>query len=216
VAARSLRIGPPGRPDRHGRLVGDKGGGDRAGLEEVARLREIYLSELNPDGYQKPRSPPDTVVVSSTYGDLVEYRQAVQEVIRKLNHGFVGMGGFVPAASPPGEYIRQRVEESEVYLGVLGMRYGSIDSNSGFSMTELEYRQAVASNKPRLMFVMDQRASITLDKLEMNADGFAKLMAFRDHVLRDHVCGMFRDVDDLREQVETALRAHRSRTGPPE
>ncbi len=184
--------------------------GIRVGLEEIARLREIYLRELNPDGYQKPRVQPRTGFVSSTYGDLILHRQAVMEIVRTLELHFVGMEEFTPGTPAPGEYIRQRVEESDIYLGLLGMRYGSIDANSGFSMTELEYRQAVASNKPRLMFVMDQSASITLDKLEMDAEGFAKLMVFRKHVLQDHVCGMFRGVDDLRAKVEKTLREYRS------
>jgi hypothetical protein len=36
--------------------------------------------------------------------------------------------------------IQSRDAEADVYLGVLGMRYGSIDPSSGFSMTELEYK----------------------------------------------------------------------------
>jgi hypothetical protein len=65
------------------------------------------------------------------------------------------MEGFVPIGAPPGDYIRRRVKKCGIYLGLPGMRYGSIDPASGFSMTELEYRQAVGSNKPRLMFVME-------------------------------------------------------------
>lgn len=68
----------------------------------------------------------------------------------------------------------------------------------------------MASNKPRLMFVMAQRASITLDKVEMNPDAFATLVAFRSHVLRDHVCGMFTDVPDLRAKAEKARRKYRT------
>jgi hypothetical protein len=179
----------------------------RQQLEEVARLRHIYQNELGP---VPPLTPValNTVFVSSTYTDLASYRVGLKPVIERIGLRYVGMEDFVPIGHPPGEYIRQRVEASEIYLGGLGMRYGAIDPSSGFSMTELEYRQAVASSKPRLMFVMDEGATVEVKMIERSPEAFAKLMNFRSHVLRAHVCGMFSGLDDLSTKAARALREY--------
>jgi hypothetical protein len=43
-----------------------------------------------------------------------------------------------------------------VYLGVFGMRYGSIDEESGRSITELEYREARRAGLPCMIYLIDE------------------------------------------------------------
>lgn len=81
-----------------------------------------------------------------------------------------------------------------------------MDAGTGLSMTELPYRQAVASNKYIELFVMDDKAPITVDLVETDPERYAKLRAFRDDILRSHVCAVFIDVDDLVTKAERALR----------
>src|SRR5438045_462032 len=148
---------------------------------------------------------PCTSVLRLTFSYVRKHRDAVRRVIYRLGLRYVGMEEFLPGIAPP-EYIRQQVEESEVFIGLLGMRYGSIDEASGLSMTELEYRQALASGKPRYMFVMHERARITASKVETNPASFAKLVDFRERVLKGNTCYLFRRPADLVTPVEQTLR----------
>lgn len=185
--------------------------------EALAELhRQLsYLRELR-RGYEEEAGiarsladvRPKSVFVSSTLSDLRPHRQAMRDVLKRLDLHFIGMEEFQPAGMLPADYIRDRVEEAEVYLGIVGLRYGSIDPVSGFSMTELEYRQAVASKKERYIFSLDDGAPISLSMVEQDLDGLAKLLGFRQMVLRANVVKFFRTVEDLVNVAEETLLTH--------
>lgn len=175
-------------------------------LHELRALRENYEAELT--GIAQPVAvTPRTVFLSSTKDDLLDYRARVRGVIDRLGYRFIGMEEFTAAPEAPAVLIRRRVEQSEIYVGVLGWRYGSVDESSGFSMTELEYRQAVASKKPIHMFVMDEKASINIGMVERDPESLRKLLDLRALVLKSHVAGMFTNPEELERKVEQTLRS---------
>jgi O-acetyl-ADP-ribose deacetylase (regulator of RNase III) len=177
----------------------------RLQLEQIQALRTFYEQELSRQ--ELPGAGDgNTVFVSSTSRDLGDHRAAVRSVIERMNLRFIGMEDFVAEPTSPAEMIRRRVLESRIYLGILGMRYGHIDPISGLSMTELEYRQAIASDKDIRMFVMDEGAPITAGMVELDPASLAKLNEFKESVLKNHSCALFRTRDDLAEKVERTLR----------
>lgn len=173
-------------------------------LIAVNDLRSTYESELNPSKLHL-QVDSNSVFVSSTSKDLGDYRDAVRDVISKLNKKFVGMEDFAAESAPPADMICRKVEESQMYLGILGMKYGYIDKASGFSMTELEYRQAVASSKDIRIFVMKDDAPITADMVERSPEGLEKLNRFRETVLKMHSCGLFGTREELTDKVAMSL-----------
>jgi O-acetyl-ADP-ribose deacetylase (regulator of RNase III) len=177
----------------------------REHLNEIQALRRSYEAELVVD----KAAPPvlrDAVFVSSTSTDLRAYREAVRSVINNLRLTFIGMEEFAPTVQAPADFIRRKVCEGEVYLGILGMRYGYVDSGTGLSMTELEYRQAIASDKRICMFVMDQNAPIRASMVEDDPIRFAKLVDFRGRIMKAHTCALFTDPADLAQKVAATLR----------
>jgi O-acetyl-ADP-ribose deacetylase (regulator of RNase III) len=175
-------------------------------LDEVQALRRSYEAELVVGDKSARPTVPDSVFVSSTSADLKSHRQAVRDVIGRLRLTFIGMEEFAPTAQAPADLIRRKVNEGEVYLGILGMRYGYIDAGTGLSMTELEYRQAIASDKRICMFVMDQNAPILASMVEDDPVRFAKLIDFRGRIMKAHTCALFSDAADLAQKAETALK----------
>ena len=178
----------------------------RARLAEIEQLRRNYEVELARVPERSPSSRRNSVFVSSTSMDLQPHRQVLRSVIDRLKLRFVGMEEFSPSVQAPAELIRREVSQSEVYLGILGMRYGYVEPGSGLSMTELEYRQAVASNKAICIFLMDQNAPITAGMVETDPQSFARLLDFRQRVMKAHTCGMFTDTPDLERKAERALK----------
>ena len=173
-------------------------------LEALADIRAIYESELRtiPTTREVVR---DSVFVSSTSRDLQEHRSVVRGVVDRLNLKFIGMEDFDANPLAPAELIQQKVMESNIYLGIVGMRYGFVDEVSGLSMTELEYRQAVAGKKDIRMFVMDEDAPIKASMVERNPRQLELLNDFRDRVLRSHACNLFQTSSDLAFKVEKTL-----------
>ena len=51
--------------------------------------------------------------------------------------------------------IRKWIDESDVYMLILGGRYGSIDEESDLSYTELEYKYALSKNMPVFAIILE-------------------------------------------------------------
>ena len=66
------------------------------------------------------------VFVSSTFTDLKEERQAAVEAILKTRNIPAGMELFAAGDQSQMEVIKEWIRESDVYLLILGGRYGSI------------------------------------------------------------------------------------------
>src|ERR1700736_478330 len=98
------------------------------------------------------------VFVSSTYKDLQAERQAVVQAILMSGHIPAGMELFAAGDKSQIETIRRWIEESDVFMLILGGRYGSIDPESGHSYIQLEYEFAAEKNKPYFAVVIDDVA----------------------------------------------------------
>ena len=88
------------------------------------------------------------VFVSSTYTDLKEERQAAVEMILTAGHIPAGMELFTAGDESQMDAIKQWIDQSDVYLLILGGRYGSLEPQTGQSYIELEYRYALHQQKP--------------------------------------------------------------------
>lgn len=94
------------------------------------------------------------VFVSSTYTDLIEERQAAVEAILDAGHIPAGMELFKAGKSQM-TTICKWIDDSDVYMLILGGRYGSIEEESGLSYTELEYRYARSKDMPVVTIILD-------------------------------------------------------------
>ena len=79
------------------------------------------------------------VFISSTYTDLIDERQAAVEAVLDAGHIPAGMELFKAGNDTQLSTIKRWIDESDVYLLILGGRYGSIEEDSGKSYTHLEY-----------------------------------------------------------------------------
>ena len=181
-------------------------------LEAMESLPDdtILAGELH---VSPPSGIPRTVFVSSTSRDLQDQRSALKSLIESLGMTYVGMEDFMPNESTPAEYIRDKVDECDLYVGIIGKRYGHVEPDSGMSMTEIEYHQAVAGSKPLRIFVMDEGVDVPEEHRDTDLGLVEKLDAFRSRVLAHHTCRIFTDVDDLTDKVKQALTAPSGRRG---
>jgi hypothetical protein len=95
------------------------------------------------------------VFVSSTYTDLLEERQAAVQAILTAGHIPAGMELFAAGDEAQMDVIKRWIDESDVYMLILGGRYGSIEPKSQKSYIQLEYEYAVEKGKPLFAVVID-------------------------------------------------------------
>lgn len=96
------------------------------------------------------------VFVSSTFTDLQSERQAAVQAILKAGHIPAGMELFTASDKSQWDIIKRWIDESDVYMLILGGRYGSVDKESGLSYTEMEYDYAVEQKKPLFSVVIKE------------------------------------------------------------
>jgi hypothetical protein len=97
------------------------------------------------------------VFVSSTYTDLREERQAAVEAILTSGHIPAGMELFAAGDESQMNVIKRWIDESDVYMLILGGRYGTIDSKSQKSYIHLEYEYALDQGNPLFAVVIDEK-----------------------------------------------------------
>jgi tetratricopeptide (TPR) repeat protein len=138
------------------------------------------------------------------------YVAKVKEAISAAGHVIVDMADFPAAGQPSAQLCASRVRGCEVYVGVLGTRYGSpVPDRPEVSYTELEFDTAAAAGLDRLVFLLDTDAAnvgIPVSKLIDHKLG-ARQEAFRHRVQNSGVVTQFfADPASLGQLVERSLQ----------
>lgn len=155
------------------------------------------------------------VFVSSTYVDLKEERQAAVEAILNAGHIPAGMELFAAGDQSQMEVIRRWIDESDVYLLILGGRYGSIEPESGKSYIHLEYEYAIEKGKPHFALVITDKGlddKVEKDKrLVLEQDNNKELKAFKQFVTEKKVVRFWNDVRDIKYFILESLNEFEKR-----
>ena len=147
----------------------------------------------------------------------MSYVAAVERAISATGHVIVDMADFPAAGQPTAQVCAERVQSCDVYVGVLGTRYGSlVRGNPQVSYTELEFDAATEATLDRLVFLLDTDAAdvgIPVRAL-IDQEFAARQEAFRCRV-RDSglITGVFASPAELGQLVERSLRGLAGRDG---
>jgi tetratricopeptide (TPR) repeat protein len=138
------------------------------------------------------------------------YVEAVERAVSAAGHVIVDMKDFPAADQTPAELCADLVRGCEVYVGVLGTRYGSpVPDRPEVSYTELEFDTATEAKLLRLVFVLDTAADnvgIPVSALIDEQFG-ARQAAFRARVQHSGlVVQSFTGPATLGQLVERSLR----------
>lgn len=145
------------------------------------------------------------VFVSSTYKDLVEFRESVQNAIRQVGAVDISMEHFgARDERPKGECLRIIHDETDVFVGIYAHRYGFIPSGDDMSITEAEYHAATSAGIPRLIYLVDEETPWIPAYIDRDSS-YIKLRQFKDRLLAKHMCGFFSNPDNLAMKVAADL-----------
>jgi hypothetical protein len=152
------------------------------------------------------------IFVSSPYSDLENYRRVVESSLRMSGYDFVGMEHFGAQNNPPLEVCLNAVKQSDVFVGIMGMRYGSSPPSRVLSYTEREYNLAYSLRLPIYMFLIDEtRARIRPADFETNPEKVERLRRFKEKVRRRHTITHFCSEDNLAWLILASLRIEENR-----
>jgi tetratricopeptide (TPR) repeat protein len=113
---------------------------------------------------------------------------AAKDGVTRAGLAVAGMEYFTAREDCPSEYCREAVRGCDVYVGLIGLRYGStVRDQPDVSYTELEFNVATEAALPRLVFLLDEDAVLPIPSRRLldEEPGFrARQAAFRQR-LRD-------------------------------
>ncbi len=144
------------------------------------------------------------VYVSSTFGDLLEYRQEAIESILSLGAIPVAMEDFGSNPSSPLDICRDKVRGSDVMVLILAHRYGAVLPGMDASITEYEYGAAREAGKPVLAFIIKPQIPWPPQLIDVGQEARC-LDRFKRRVLSEVVVGYFSSPSDLAIRVVQAL-----------
>lgn len=137
-----------------------------------------------------------TVFISSTYLDLKEERKKVWDCLEKFDVTVKGMEQFGARKSDPLTTCITEVEQSDIFVGIIGMRYGSEDTTTGKSFSQLEYEKAIERNLEILIYLIDEESSTVTPNL-IQYDKIHKLNNFKTILKDKHTVDSFSNSQDL-------------------
>lgn len=149
---------------------------------------------------------PWRIFVSSTYEDMIPYRDAVSEALTSIEHLPIGMEHFVSTPDRALDVCLTDVRRCQLYIVLVGMRYGSVDEETGKSFTELEYEEALKNKIPVLAFVINENECPVLPKFVDTGENAQKLKQFKNR-LDERMTSRFASAEHLKELVIRSVEA---------
>jgi hypothetical protein len=111
---------------------------------------------------------------------------AAAAAVTRAGDAVADMAYFTAREDQPSAYCREAVRGCAVYVGLIGLRYGSpVRDQPEMSYTELEFDTADEAGLPRLVFVLDEDADLGISPtrvFDQEAGHRARQRAFRDRL----------------------------------
>ena len=173
-------------------------------LDENNKIRYSCMREIKEvECTDALNSSFKSVFLSSTFEDMKEYRKAIIDRLIKRRMVPICMENWGANANKVTSVITDEVKKADIYLGIFGTRYGYVDENTNMSMTEIEYREALASNKPILVYIAkNAKDDIT------TGDNSQKMLELLTEIEKERIVYYFNSIDQLGEQVFADLERY--------
>ena len=111
---------------------------------------------------------------------------AAEEAVSRAGHAIADMAYFPARDDKPADYCRALVRDCDIYVGLIGLRYGTpVRDQPEVSYSELEFDAATEASLPRLVFLLDEEEEVPIPARWLrnsDPDLQAKQRAFRERL----------------------------------
>lgn len=143
------------------------------------------------------------IFVSSTYDDLVKERKDITNAILKCDCIPAGMELWPASNDTQWETIKNIIDESDLYLVVVGGKYGS--GVNGISYTQKEYLYAESLNKPIVALIHRHPEKLPAEKYELDEEKRSKLKKFKNQLTSGRIVDFWETSEELSTAVVTSI-----------
>ena len=146
-------------------------------------------------------NPRKKVFISSTFRDLRSHREEIWKRLQNIEIDILGMEMFGARKSTPIETCLDEVEKSDIYIGIISLRAGTIHPTLGKSYTELEYEKALSLNLEIWIYLIDEQNGIIKSGDIDFGNSYNYLHEFKERLKRLHTVDFFKDEKDLGNKI---------------
>jgi hypothetical protein len=161
---------------------------------------------------QATTRPNVPVFVSSTFTDMQVYRRKIQDALSQLETVVRGMEQFGSKPGSPVDECLKVVRSCRLYVGVFGMRYGTVPDGHDRSMTHIEYDEAQKIGLPSLIYILNENHAIPAKDVETGS-GAERLQALKELLKKQHTVSFFTTPEDLQARIMHDVPAQFSQMG---
>jgi len=166
--------------------------------------------DRSPQGQPLPRASSlvahrPLVFVSSTREDLESERRAILTALQSLKLPHNSLESFGSHARPPLETCVKEVAECDIFVVILGHRYGSCPPGEHCSFTELEYIRAVEAGKSVLGYIKKDTVPVLPAYVEHSDEGTKRLADLKKRICEKHTVSFFGNDLELAIGITAAL-----------
>src|SRR5258708_34880536 len=137
------------------------------------------------------------VFISSTNKDLAAHRDAVKDELIRLGF-FPEMNEDWPAMpSSAVKACMDKVDSSDIYIGIFAHWYGHCPPDSDVSITEMEFNRAIERNLDMLCFIVDETFMDWPTEYIENEPGRSKLASLKSRISRSLLQAKFSTPETL-------------------
>ncbi|MHA1343738.1 MAG: DUF4062 domain-containing protein [Promethearchaeota archaeon] len=120
------------------------------------------------------------IFLSSTKLDLEKARESVLKFLGVIKSELISMEVFGSDETKPKDFCLEQVRQCNLFIGIYADRYGNIDEETGLSITELEYREALNILKEGclvglLLYIINPEAKWPLNLIERDPEKIKKI-----------------------------------------
>ena len=142
------------------------------------------------------------IFISSTYKDLINYRQMVSDEISFRGHIPAGMEDFTACGEDLEIYIKKVIDDSDYYVLIIGQRFGSpIPTDENISYTMMEYEYARSKGMRIIPFIYNGKQLLEGNDLDVNKEKFDNFVS----QISKSVPQYFKDENELARKLTKAL-----------
>ena len=117
---------------------------------------------------------------------------------------------FIAGNESQWDIIKEWIDESDIYMLIIGGRYGSIETKSGKSYTHLEYEYALSVNKPHFVIIIDDET--TQNKAKKDGikitdffDNSPDLKEFKNSIMKGKYVSNCKNSDKMESSIHKSI-----------
>jgi hypothetical protein len=159
------------------------------------------------------------VFISSTFSDLKSHRKQLWNTLEKFEVNILGMEKFGARKEDSLTTCLKEVESCEIFILIVGMRFGTTDKKSQKSYTWLEYERAYELDKDILVYLIDENVG-EIKVSDFDKENYQKLTDFKEILKENHTIDSYVNVNDLVKKIfeilETKTKDYLTKSVRPE